>query len=203
MMFFQDTRAVGLVFWIVVILMFINAGILLTAAFTEDLVVAPEYVKDVQMYYLLIGIGSTMIGVIYAVIAHRIMSVRMTRMQVLRSYVAAVGMCAMIGGIFEGLAEYLYSDRTEFGITILALSLVLGAMVMVIAAVIGNGKKGFMKKVIWVILVISLLLMAVKSLIPSEEYWGIINNVAHLMIAFFMLVFIADSDVMKEMGVTS
>ena len=203
MMFFQDTRAVGLVFWIVVILMLINAGMLLTEAFTKDMITVPDYVKDIRMYYLLIGIGSTLIGVVYAVIAHRIMSVRMTRIQVLRTYVAAVGMCAVIGGAFEGLAEYLYSDRTEFGITILALSLILGAMVMAIAAVIGNGKKGFMKKVIWVILVVALLLMAVKSLIPSEEYWGIINNIAHLMIAFFMLVFIADSDVRKDMGVIS
>ena len=52
-------------------------------------------------------------------------------------------------------------------------------------------------------MVIAFILMAIGALTPAENYWEYIENIAHLLIAFFMLALIADGDIRTEMGVKS
>lgn len=203
MMFFQDTRSIGLVFWIVVVLLLINAAIVFLGFFFEDLVNLPDYVVEEKLYCLLIGAGSLISAIIYARNAHKVMSVKMTRLQVLRSYVLTVGLCTVLGGVFGGLAVYLATSEPTSGIILTVATIVIGLFVILISIPIGNGKKGILKKAIWVILVIAFVLMALDALLPASTYWEFAENVAHLLIAVFMLAFILDGDVRKEMGVKS
>ncbi len=203
MMFFQDTRSIGLIFWIVAILLMINAAIILLGAFTEDIVLIPDYVTDVQMYCLLAGFGSLIVSLLYAARAHKAMSKKNTRMEILHGYVLTVGLCSLLGNSIVGLAEYLYTDQPENGMILTGFSILMGIIVVLVAFVITNGKKGLFKKVIWAILVIAFVLMAIGALTPAENYWEYIEHIAHLLIAFFMLALIADGDIRTEMGVKS
>ena len=203
MLFLQDTRSIGLIFWIVVALLLINAAAVIAGTVFEDAVDIPDYVTDRDMYCLLIGAGSLISAAIYGLNAHRVMSKKMTRLEVLHGYVLTVGLCTAAGGVFGGLAEYLYTSDPESGIVITAVTIVLGLIVILISMAIVNGKKGFMKKVIWAILVISFILMLIDALIPADNYWTYAEHIAHLLIAFFMLAFILDSGIRREMGALS
>ena len=203
MMFFEDTRSIGLIFWIVAALLMINAAIVLLGAFTDDVVMIPDYVTDFRMYCLISGIGSVVVAILYAMKAHKTMSKKKTRMEIRRSYILTVGLCTLLGDSFMGVAEYLYTDHPVDGMITTGVTIAIGIIVILVAFVITNGKKGFLKKVIWAILVIAFVLRALEALLPAENYWEYTEHVAHLRIATFMLVLIADSDVRTEMGAKS
>ncbi len=203
MMFFHDTRSIGLVFWIVVVLLIINSVIVLLGTFMDDMITVPDYVTDVQMYCLVIGVGNLISAAIYAVNAHRVMSRKNTKLEVLRNYVMTVGLCTLVGAFTEGIAEYMFTEEREIGLMITGIGIVLGIIIILIALVIANGKKSFGKKVIWAILVIAFVLLLIDALLPADNYWEYAENIAHLLISFFMLAFILDSEVKTEMGAKS
>jgi hypothetical protein len=200
MIFFKDTRSIGVVFWAVTVLLGFNAVMVLLGAFTDDMVELPDYVTDAKMYCLLIGIGSLISALLYALIAHRVMSKKMTMLEVLRSYVLTIGMCTVIGGAFAGAAIYLCTNMEDAALIATIVSLVLGIFILLMGFAIGNGKKGFIKKVIWFILVIAFIVMFVNALLPADNYWQFAQHIANVLIAFFMLLFIVDEEVRIDMG---
>jgi hypothetical protein len=203
MKFFQDTRSIGLIFWIAVALQLFNSVAAIVGAFVDDLVILPEEVTDSRMFCLLLGIGNLLCAIIYAVNAHRVMSKKLTRMTVLRNYVRTVGMSNLVGGISEGLAVYLYTDDPTSGMPLTIITIVIAIIILLIAIVLSSEKKGILKKIVWVVLVIAFLLMAIDALMESDNYWTYAEKVAQLLIAVFMILLITDGDVMKEMGAKS
>ncbi|MBE6523251.1 MAG: hypothetical protein E7Z65_00025 [Thermoplasmata archaeon] len=200
MMFFKDTRSIGVVFWAVVVLLAFNGATLLLGAFTDDIVDIPDYVNDTKTYCLLVGIGSLISALIYAIIAHKVMSKKMTGLQVLRNYVLTIGVSTIIAGAFAGAAAFLCTDLEGTAQHVTFISLIAGVLILLIGLVMGDGKKGFIKKVIWFILVISFIVMLVYAAFPAENYWQFAQHIANFLIAFFMLLFIVDEDVRIEMG---
>lgn len=203
MMFFEDTRSIGLIFWIVAALLIVEAAIVLLGAFTDDIVLVPDYVTDAKMYCLVAGIGSAVVALLYAIKAHRTMSKKNTQLELLRSYVMVVGLGTLLGDSFMGVAEYLYTDHPEEGMIITGITIVLGIIIILMALAITNGKKGLLKKVIWVILAVSFTLMAIEALLPAENYWEYVEHVSDLIIAIFMLLLVADVEVRIAMGAKS
>ncbi len=203
MMFFEDTRSIGLIFWMVAALLIVEAAIVLLGAFTDDIVLLPDYVTDEKMYCLVAGIGSVVVALLYAIKAHRTMSKKNTQLELLRSYVMVVGLGTLLGDSFMGVAEYLYTDHPEEGMIITGITIVLGIIIILMALAITNGKKGILKKVIWVILAVSFTVMAIEALLPAENYWEYIEHVSDLIIAIFMLLLVADVEVRIAMGAKS
>lgn len=202
-MFFQDNRSIGVIFWMVVILLLFNAAMVIASAFDNNLSEFPDYVTDRKNYCILTGAGSLISALIYGVIAHRVMSVNMARISIVRSYVMTVGLTTTIGGVFAGLATYQCTDQPLSALYITIASVALGVLVLLMSIYISKGRKGFLMKVIWIVIVAALILMAVNSLLPAENWWTFAQHVANLLIAFFMLMFITDENVRKEMGVTA
>ena len=203
MMFFQDTRSIGIVFWIVVFLLLFNATILICGALSEAWVVTPEYVIDERRFGLIIGLSSVISAVFYGYNANRMMCKKWPRIEVLRSYVLTVGFCTLIEGLGDSIALYLYADEPEIAAIEAILTVIIAAIIMLVSKVIASGRKGIIKKIIWVILVIAFVLMVVESLTPALNYWEYAINIAHMLIGFFMLSLILDRDVRTEMGVIS
>ena len=131
------------------------------------------------------------------------MSKRLTKAEVLRGYVMTVGLCALLNGMFEGLATYLCVDDPMIEMMIAAAMVVIGLIVMLMSLTIASGRKGLLTKTVWFLLVISFVLMAVNALLPAETWWEFLDHVAHLLIAFFMIAFIMDGEIRREMGVGS
>ena len=203
MMFFQDTRSVGLIFWIVVGLLLFNGAIAIVNVFSEGFVNLPEDVVDTRTYCLLMGAGSFLCAAVYAMNAHRVMSKRLTKAEVLRGYVMTVGLSVLLDGIFEGLATYLCVEDPKIGMIIAVIATVVGLVIVLMSLTIASGRKGLLTKVVWFLLIVSFVLMAVDALIPVDTWWDFIDNVAHLLIAFFMIAFITDGEIRREMGVGS
>ncbi len=191
-----------MIFWIVAILLAANAALLLAGAFADDILEIPDEVTDGRMFCLLTGAGSVVSALIYAGNAHRTMATRRTRLEVVRSYIRVIGLCMLISGISGALALHLYTDEPDTGFYIAIVTIVLSAIVLAIASIIANGRTGPVKKVVWGVLVIAFALMALEAVLPAGDYWEFAEHVAHMIIAVFMISFIADSDVRKEMGVS-
>ena len=181
--------------------MLFDAAVMFAGMASIDQVNIPDYVTDRSVYCLTIGVGSLLYAVIYAKNAHDVMSRKMTRVEVVRKYLMTVGLCTTAGGVLWALAEYLFTDQPENGLVIAVATIVAGAVILSISAVVANGKKGPAKKVAWGILLVAFAVMAVCALLPAENYWDYAKNISHLLIAFFMLAFITDFEVRKEMGV--
>jgi len=202
-MFFQDTRSIGLVFWIVVGLQLFTGVTMLLAIFMDGLVILPDEVLDHDMYCITMGVGSLVTAAMYGYNAHKVMSRSMSRIKVLRDYVVTVGLCTLLGGIFNGGAMYLFTSEPLLGIMMTMGTIVTGIIVTIVGMIIDNGKRGILKKIIWAILVIAFALMFVFSLLEAGSYLEFADNVAHLLLSFFMLALITDSEVRKEMGAKS
>lgn len=202
MIFFQDTRSLGLIFWIVAILLAANAVMLLAAAFGDYAIEVPDSVKDARMFCLLTGAGNAIAAIIYAGNAHKTMATRRSRLEVIRSYIAVIGLCMLISGISGALAVYLYTDEQSFALYIAIAIIVLSAIVLGISRIVADGKKGPVKKVVWAVLVIAFVLMALDAIEEADNYWEFAEHIAHMIIAVFMISFIADGDVRREMGVS-
>jgi len=203
MMFFQDTRSIGLVFWIVVALLLFDSGITFLCFFTDDMSSVPLYVSDPRLYCLLMAVGSLVTAAVYGLNAHRVMSKTLTRLKVISSYVTTVGICTLINGIVEGLALFMYTEDLPFGMMVTAATIVIGLIVIMTGLVLADGKKGLLKKIICAVLVISFVLMAADSLTEAANYSQYAVHIAHLLISVFMLMFITDREVRIEMGAVS
>ena len=201
MMFFQDTRSIGVVFWIAAILYLVEAILVLTGAHVENLTNFPEIITDKQGFCFIIGFGSLLSAAIYLLNAHRIMSQKRARLDVLRRYVLTIGLCTLVDGIAAGLSVYLYTNDPDAGIYVTVITIVLSIFLILISNSITNGKKGAGKKVVWAILVIAFALMLINALQAADNYWQYAENIANVLIAFFMLSMIFDRDVRSEMGV--
>ena len=203
MMILQNTRSIGLIIWLVVLLFLFNAAVAFVAAFTEDVVEIPDNLTDPRTYGILVGVGSLVVASVYGVSAHRIMTVKMSKLEIIRSYLMTVGLCTALGGAFLGPAIYLYTDSSGLGFHIAVTTVVMGIIVALISTYLTSGKKGPLMKVIWFVIVVSLVMLVIESVLPAGSWWEFVRHVAHLMIAFFMLLLITDSGVRKELGVSS
>ena len=180
-----------------------NAAMVIASAFVDGLSEFPDYVTETKMYCILTGASSLVCALIYAIMAHRILTVKMSRLTILCNYVRAVGLTTTIGGVCGGLAVYLYTDQPTAALYISIASVVLGVLVILMSIYMTKGKKGLLSKIIWVIIIAALVLMAIDSILPAESWWVFAKHIANLLIAFFMLVFVTDEEVRKEMGVTA
>lgn len=201
MMFFQDTRSIGVVFWIAAILYLVEAILVLQGSQVETLTGYPETITDKSGFCYVIGFGSLISAAIYLLNAHRVMSQKRTRLDVLRRYVLTIGLCTLVDGITAGLSVYLYTNDPDAGIYVTIITIVLSIFLVLISKSIVNGKKGTGKKIVWAILVIAFAMMLINSLLPANNYWQYAENIANVLIAFFMLTMILDSGVRTEMGV--
>ena len=200
MMFYKDARSLGIVFWGVVIFLLFTAATLLSGAVTEDLIEIPDAVTDRQMYCLCMGAGTLIAALICAINAHFVMTKKLTRLQMLRNFIIAVGVAVLVEGVLNAFAAYMYTDIESFIQYTTIATIAVGALLLLIGLAIGNGKKGFIKKVIWFFLVVAFILMAIKGILPAENVWQFAEHIAYVLIAFFMLIFVIDEEVRIEMG---
>ncbi len=203
MMFFQDTRSIGVVFWIAAILNLVETIVVLSVLLFDNMTDFSEIITNREGFYFVIGIGALLSAAIYLLNAHRMMSRKMSRLEILRRYVLTVGLCALIDGISVGLSVYLYTSDPDAGIVMTVFTLILSVILILLSMYIANGKKGVGKKVVWAILVIVFGMMLITSLMPAENYWQYAENITNVLIAFFMLTFVLDREVRIDMGVQS
>jgi len=195
MWFFDNTRALGIIFWVVALLQLVAGALLAVTPFFDDTL---EY----KEFYYITGAGLVAASLIYIWNADKVMrNVYPKRITILAKYIAVVGVNSMIIWGTTALAIYVCGEETDLWMTVAFIGIALGLVLLLVSFKIEKGRKGIVKKTIWVITVLVFLLMGIYSLTPLEvSDLEIISKIAHLLIAIFMLVLLSTAEVRSEMG---
>jgi len=199
MSFFDNTKSLGIIFEFVGILMILNAAMVFIAVFTDWLGVQ-ELLSEQKEAISVVGAGELIAAIVYIIFADRVMrGVAGDKLQVLSSYMLIVAVTTFIIVVSDSIGEYMMGLDVISLIT-LAIGIVICMIIAVIALSVRNGKKGIRKKFIWAILVVVFVIMLILNLMPASNMMDFIDQIAHTLIAVFMLLFLMDAEVKIGMG---
>ncbi len=198
MVFFDNTKTLGIIFEVVGLMLLFDALITILSAFTD---LGGLLIKGEMKYCLIAGGGEAIGAMIYIVNAHRVMKGSYgSKLGVLSYYIITVGLTTMIVGISSGIAQFIDSGTLDFAIVMLAIYFIIGMIVMSIGLIIRNGRRSIGKKIIRYILIVAFVIMLLFCFLPAETETDLIDYIAHLIIALFMLMLLYDPEVKMEMG---
>jgi hypothetical protein len=201
MWFFENTRALGIVFLLVGFLMLVSGIIYIAATFVDLDLIIPSGIQDPKKFWLVTGIGMTVAALIYILFAHRVMIGKITdKLDIVATYVMMVGITTCISSVAEGIAEYVGGGSSDLALAIIIVSLIIGLIVTVIGTKINNGKKGRLKKALRWILIIAFTLMLIGAFSPAYSLLDLLSQIEHLILAIFLLIIMFDVDVKIRMG---
>ncbi len=206
MSFFDNTKTLGLVLLIVGILYVIGAILVIAAGFVDlgSIVHPPEGVDPsaLSTFCIISGIGALLAAIVYMKNAMAVRSGAISaKIDVLACYVQTVGLAFLISGIFDAIAAGVAVGGAEgiIGAIIGAIFIIIIALIiMFIGRKINDGKQTTGDKIIWVILLLAFLIMLVLNILGILA--DPIGGIAGILISLFMLGFLFDSDVKRQMG---
>jgi len=199
--FFDNTKTVGIAFLIVGIILIVSAIFSIAMGFIEVDAETKGDVKDWTLYCVIGGIGSLICAALYTMFALKVFNGSMTaKIEILASYVRIVGLTVALGGIFDGVASIVGGQDAAAALAGAIMAVVIGLIIMFIASKINDGKETVGDSIIWIILLIAFVILLVISVLEIITIIGIIDGVAHLIIALFMIAFLFDADVKKKMN---
>lgn len=200
MLFFENEKILGLVFWIVAVVFIMDSFIIMLAPFGFITVDIPQG-TDIMIYCLVTGAGCLVAALLYAWNAHRVMVGKVAgSVQILSQYVMIVGLTTMIMLCADAVGTIVAYGSLDEGMIKIVAAVIFYIVLIAVAYKIGRGKKGLLKEFLWAILIIAFVLMAVFNVLPVESYEELASSIAHLIIAIFMLLFLLDTGVREEMG---
>ena len=119
---------------------------------------------------------------------------------ILEKYVRIVGITMIIDGIFAGAASIAGGQEVGAAIGGIILALIIGLIIVFISTKINDGKETVGDSIIWIILLIAFILLLIVSIFEIFTLIGIIDGIAHIIIALFMIAFLFDPEVKKKMN---
>ncbi len=202
MWFFGNTRALGIIFLLVALLLLFDGIIMMTEAVDLTDIIPPDTpMSDSTAFATVAGAGIIFAALLYIVYAHRVMIGKLTgKINVLSQYVAVVGITTMVIIVSEGIGIYAAGGSYEDMETIARLGFAFAIILLLVAYRIGSGKRGDVKRFRWAVLVIAFVLMALESLTEAADYGQYAEHIAHLLLAIFMILFLIDDEVRRDMG---
>ena len=201
MLFFENEKVLGLVFWAVAAFFIFDSVLVMLIPFGFIDMEIPIEVADVVLFCVIVGSGRHISALLYAWNAHRVMIGKVSgSVQILSQYVIIVGVTTLIIEVMDAIGEIVCIGSLADGLITMAIGIVFCVVLMLVSYKIGKGKKGPLKKFLWAVLVIAFIIMAVYNVLPVESYEDLIYCTSHLIIAIFMLLFLLDTGVREEMG---
>jgi hypothetical protein len=201
--FFDNTKVVGTAFVIVGLILIIDAIFTIVLGFVD---VSDDVRGDIESdkwlaYCVIGGIGSLICAVLYAMFAFKVYKGQYSeKIVILEQYVRIVGLTVALGGIFNAIASVAGGEELGVAIVGAILGIIIGLLIMFIASKINDGKQTVGDKIIWVILLIAFILLLIVSILEVFTLVGIVDGIAHILIALFMIAFLFDSDVKSKMN---
>ena len=199
--FFDNTKTVGIAFLIVGVLLIISAIFSIAMGFIDVDADTKGDVKDWMLYCVVGGIGSLICAALYTMFALKVFNGSMTaKIEILANYVRIVGLTFALGGIFDAVASIVGGLDVGASIVGAIIAVIIGLIIMFIASKIHDGKETVGESIIWIILLIAFIILLVVSILELFTLVGIIDGIAHIIIALFMIAFLFDADVKKKMN---
>ena len=194
----------GFAFLLVGIILIIDAvfniaiGFIDVADLPEDMA---NGIDNWMIYCILGGIGSLICAVLYTMFAMKVYKGEYSqKIVILEKYVRIVGLTTALGGVFNAIASIAGGEDVGGAIVGAIILVLIGLLIMFIASKINDGKQTTGDKIIWVILLIAFILLLIGSILSLFSLVGIIDGIAHIIIALFMIAFLFDADVKSKMN---
>ncbi len=202
MWFFGNTRALGIIFLLVALLLLFDGILMITESVDITDIIPPDTpMRDSTTFSAVAGVGIIIAALLYALYAHMVMVGKLTgKITVLSHYVAVVGITTMVIIVSEGIGIYAAGGSYEDMEALTVLGVLFAIILLLVAYKVGHGKRGYLKMFLWVVLVIAFILMAAESLTEATDYGQYAEHIAHLLLAIFMILFLIDDEVRRDMG---
>ena len=199
--FFDNTKTVGLAFLIVGIILIVSAIFAIAMGFIDVDDDMKEGIDNWTVYCVVAGIGSLICAVLYTMFALKVFNGTLSqKIVILASYVRIVGLTIAIGGVFDGIASIAGGQDIGGAIVGAILAVLIGLIIMFIGSKIDDGKETIGDSIIWIILLIAFIILLIISILEILTIVGIIDGIAHIIIALFMIAFLFDPEVKKKMN---
>ena len=183
-----------------------NFGLMIAIIGLVDLIVNVIALVDGIDNINLNWIGGIIIGLVYLAAGWMVYSQKpgalaslfpegiSSKFGVLTGYVFLVGVTAIIGGIFFIIAN---TDNIGGGVG----DIILGLIIAWIGGKVNDGKTTGFDKILWIILLIIFVILFIGSLLSiGGNAIAIISAICYAIVYLFMIIFLFDGDVRKDMG---
>lgn len=199
--FFDNTKVVGFAFLLVGIILIIDAIFAIALGFMDVSEEVRKGVENWMPYCIVGGIGSLISAVLYTLFALKVHNGTYSqKIVILEKYVMIVGITTVIGGIFNAAASFAGGQDLGTALAGAILSVIIGLIIMFIATKINDGKQTIGDSIIWIILLIAFILLLIAGILTVFTLLGIIDGIAHILIALFMIAFLFDPEVKSKMN---
>ena len=152
-------------------------------------------------YCVIGGIGSLVCAVLYTMFALKVFKGQISeKIVILEQYVRIVGVTTALGGVFNGIASIAGGEDVGVAIVAAIILVLIGLLIMFIASKINDGKQTTGDIIIWVILLIAFIIVLIGGVLSVFSLSGIVDGIAHILIALFMIAFLFDPEVKSKMN---
>lgn len=192
MSFFDDTKNVGLMMFVIAILGLIQAVLQIVNGATYD----GETVKKVG--YVIIGIGALVGAIIFFKFGNSVRTGSISgKLDVVAGFVQTVGYMTVVSSIFAIIGGALIGAEFAAGGVVL---LIFGAIVLYLGKKINDGKNTGADSVLWIILVIVFFIMMLASLAGLfGNIFDIIDGICSFVMYLCILLFMFDKEIKSAM----
>lgn len=199
--FFDNTKTVGIAFLIVGVILLISAIFSIVMGFIDVSDDLKEGIDNWMPYCVVGGIGSVISALLYTMFAMKVFNGTYSqKIVILEKYVKIVGITTIVDGIFAGAATIAGGKEVSAAIAGIVLALIIGLIIVFISTKINDGKETIGDSIIWIILLIAFIILLIVSIFEIFTLIGIIDGIAHIIIALFMIAFLFDSEVKSKMN---
>ena len=199
--FFDNTKIVGFAFLVVGFILIFSAIFSIVMGFIDVPAETKEGIPNWMPYCVVGGIGSLICALLYTFFAMKVNNGTYSqKIVILEKYVRIVGVTTAIDAIFAGVASIAGGQEVGPALVGIILGLIIGLIIIFISTKINDGKETIGDSIIWIILLIAFILLLIVSIFEIFSLVGIIDGIAHIIIALFMIAFLFDPEVKKKMN---
>lgn len=194
MSFFDDSKTLGWTLFLLGIVLVLSGIITMADGFGGA---AGDIIG-----YIIVGIGGVLAGLIYFGFGNKLRNGSSDdKMSLLTQFVTAVGTAIVVAGFFNIIGDALI----EFAATTLVVDIIwflLGFVVLWAASKMGKGGDASLNKLLWIILLVIFVIEIILQILAILDLnLGSIAALLYLIVYLFMLVYLLDGNVKKQMGI--
>ena len=199
--FFDNTKIVGFAFLVVGFILIIDAILSIVLGFVDVPAETKEGIPNWTIYCVVGGIGSLICAVLYTMFALKVNNGTYSeKIVILEKYVMIVGITTALGSIFSAAASIAGGQDVGAALVGAIIGIVIGLIIMFIATKINDGKETIGDSIIWILLLIAFIILLIVGILSCFTLVGIIDGIAHILIALFMIAFLFDPEVKSKMN---
>ena len=154
------------------------------------------------VYFIILAFGQFFAGALYFVYGRRANDGRMANIvHVLSRFVEVIGMAAIISGVCSTAASMYPDIDLDAFFAGAVSSIIVGLILIILPTRIVDGRRAFVDKAIWTILLIAFLVLFLVSLLEVIGVDNVVAGAIGILTYIFMIILLFDPEVEVSMGI--